>query len=94
LASAVKKLLSLPVSWASDIERVAGGENPFTAGSADNTAVKVDVVFTAESYAGPAVKPVITSGYSNRRGPAGNGLVVIRITAGYLKIVGKGPSSE
>ena len=63
----------------SDIGRAAGGENPFTAGSMDNTAAKVNIVFTAD--------------YSARRGPAGR-LAVIRITAGYLETVDEGPDGE
>jgi hypothetical protein len=61
----------------SDIGRVAGGENPSTTGSADDTAVKGEILFTAESYTGPVVKAFINAGYSARRGPIGHKPAVI-----------------
>ena len=57
-------------------------------------ATKGDIVFTAGSYVGLAVKAAITAGYSAREDPAGNRPAVIRITAGYLKTVGDGPGDE
>ena len=77
-----------------DIGRVAGGENPFIAGSADDMAAKIKILFSAGSYGGPVVKLVITVGYSARRGPAGNRPAVIHITTDYLKTVGEDPSGE
>ena len=89
-----KKLLSLPISQASGIEWAADGENPFSTGSSDDMTAKGKIAFTARSYVGPAVKPVITAGYSARRGSHRYEPAVIRITAGYLKTIGKGPSDE
>ena len=94
LALAVKVLLSLPVSLASEIEQAAGSGNPFTSGSANDKATKVDIVFTAGSYAKPVAKMIITTGYSARKGPMGNEPAVIHITAGYLKTIGEGPGGE
>lgn len=74
-----------------DIERATNSENPSTVGSVDDMTTKVDILFTVESYAGPTVKPVITTGYSARRGSYRYGPTMIRITVGYLKIVGEGP---
>ena len=51
---------------------------------------KPDILFTAGSYAEPAVNVCITTGYSPRKGPLGHEPAVIRITAGYLKTVGEG----
>ena len=87
-------MLPLPVSPASNIGPASGGDNTFTAGSANDTAVKVEIVFTAGSYAEPAAKAFITAGYSARRGPIGYKPAVIRISAGYLKTVGEGPGGE
>jgi hypothetical protein len=75
----------------SDIGRVAGGENPSTTGSADDTAVKGEILFTAESYTGPVVKAFINAGYSARRGPIGHKPAVIRIIVGYIKLLVKVP---
>ena len=94
LAPMVKVLFSLPVSLSSNIERAADGGNPFTASSADDTAMKVAIVFTARSYAGPTMKLVITVGYSSRRGSHRYGPAVMCITAGYLKTIGEGPGGE
>ena len=90
----VKNYYLCQFCWALGIGRVAGGENPSTAGSADDTAVKDEIMFTAGSYAEPAAKTFITAGYSARRGPMGHEPSVIRITAGYLKTIGEGPGGE
>jgi hypothetical protein len=74
--------------------RADGGENPFTVGSANDTGTKVDIVFTVGSYAGPAVKPAITAGWSAKRCPVGNGPTVICVTTGYPKTVGESPGGE
>ena len=55
---------------------------------------KPGILFTAGSYAEPAVNACITTGYSPRKGPLGHEPAVIRITAGYLKTVGEGPGGE
>jgi len=60
----------------------------------DDTAVKGETAFTAGSYARPAVKPVITAGYSAGRGSRMYEPVVIRISTSYLKTVGEGPGGE
>ena len=60
----------------------------------DDMVAKVDIVFTTGLYAGQAVKPVITTSYSARRGPIGNGLAVICIIDGYLKTIGEGLGGE
>ena len=78
----------------SDIGRAAGGENPSTAGSADDTAAKGEILFTAGSYAEPTAKATIPAGYLARRDPIGHKLAVIRITADYLKTIGEGPGGE
>ena len=53
-----------------------------------------EILLTAGSYAEPAAKAFITAGYSARRGPIGHKPAVIRITAGYLKTIGKGLGGE
>jgi hypothetical protein len=94
LTPAVKKLLSLLVSPSLAHRTSNWGGNPSTAGSADDTAVKDEILFTAGSYAELVAKTVITAGYSSRRDPTGHEPTVIRITAGYLKTVGEGPGGE
>jgi len=94
MAPAVKNYYLCRFRQASDIGRAASDENPSTTGSADDTAVKGEILFTAGSYTEPIVKATITAGYSARRGPISHKPMVIRITAGYLKTIGEGPSGE
>ena len=58
--------------------------NVYTTGLAYDTAAKTDAVFTAEPYAGPAVKMFITTGRSPIRDPLGYELAMIKITIGCL----------
>jgi hypothetical protein len=65
-ASAVKNYYLCRFLQAADIERATGGENPYAAGLADDTAAKGKIPFTARSYAKPAAKAFITTGYLAR----------------------------
>ena len=73
---------------------MAGGGKRCTTSLAYDLVAKPGILFTAGSYAEPATKAFITVGYLARRGPIGHKLVVICITASYLKTVGEGPDSE
>jgi hypothetical protein len=77
-----------------DIGRATGGGNPSTTGSADDTASKDEIMFTAGSYAEPVAKTFIAAGYSGKMDPIGHELALIRITANYLKTVGEDSSGE
>jgi hypothetical protein len=72
LALTVKNYYLCRFLRALDIGRAAGGENPFTASSSDDTAAKGEILLTAGSYAEPAAKAFITADYSARRGPIGH----------------------
>jgi hypothetical protein len=73
---------------------MAGGGKHYTAGSAYDTVAKPGILFTVGSYAELTAKAFITASYLARRGLIGHKPAVIRITAGYLKTVGEGPSGE
>jgi hypothetical protein len=56
--------------------------------------MKVDAPITAGSYARPAVKALITIGFSAGRSPRGHELMVMWITTGYHGTVGEGGEGE
>jgi hypothetical protein len=57
-------------------------------------AVKVEAPITAGSYARPAMKALITIGFSAGRGPRGHDLMVMWITTGYHRTIGEGGDGE
>jgi hypothetical protein len=59
-----------------------------------NTAAKVEAPITAGSYAGPAVKALITAIFSAGRGLRGNEPAVVWTTTVYHGTVGEGGSGE
>jgi hypothetical protein len=94
LAPPIKNILSLTMSPALGIGEIASGENHYTTSPAYDTAAKVEALITAESYAEPPVKAIITTGFSARRGLRGHEPAVMWITAGYHGTIGEGGSRE